>query len=62
MRYRVTLEQVMTMWYATVTTWEPDGHTIEKRVEHFSFPMSEADPADLTFALSRLTQAMWASH
>jgi len=54
MRYRITLEQVMTTWYAVVTTWEPDGLTLQKRTEHYSFPVQVDRPDDLMLALSSL--------
>jgi hypothetical protein len=58
MRYRITLEQVMTTWYAAVTSWEPDGLTLQKHTAHYSFPMSEDFPDNLEIALSRLVRAM----
>jgi hypothetical protein len=54
MRYRIVIEQVMTRWYATVTTWEPDGHTLQKDVRHYTFDVSEEYPGNLGIILSRL--------
>jgi hypothetical protein len=56
MRYRITLEQVMTTWYATVKTWEPDGLTLTTRTEHYSFPVKVDSPDDLVIALFSLAR------
>lgn len=61
MRYRVTIEQVMTTWYATVTTWEPDGLSLSKRVQHFSFPVQVDNPYDFGLVLSSLEVELFAS-
>ena len=58
MRYRVVLEQVMTTWYVTVTTYEPDGLTIQKRTSQYSFPAHETRPDDLVTALDQLSLAI----
>jgi hypothetical protein len=58
MRYRLTLEQIMTTWYVTVTTWEPDGLTLVKTTKHYSFPVKVDRPDDLVLALSSLEMEM----
>jgi hypothetical protein len=61
MRYRITIEQVMTTWYATVSTWEPDGLALEKHTRHFSFPVKVDNPTDLALVLSSLEVELFAS-
>ena len=55
MRYRVTLDQVMETFYATVITWEPDGLKMEKATKHYSFEVPEAKTNDLPVILRRLS-------
>ena len=56
MRYRIVSEQVMTTWYVTITTFEPDGSEIVKSKRSYSFPCHENQPNDLFIFLQQLAR------